>query len=98
MSCSSPRALASVTDEELVGIARDTPEAQAFLGRYPDAGAGVDRSGRVAVDFRAVGTRGVRLRVFIEAGPRASGAFLECPQGQLIQQHVADAARQGCPG
>jgi len=91
--------LEAVPDRQLLAVAQLTPEAQAFSARYPDATASIDRSGRVAVDFRSpTGGSGVRLRVFIEGPDRAGGSFFECPGAQLTQKDVADAIRRGCPG
>jgi hypothetical protein len=64
-----------VPDEEYVSIASKHPEARLFLEEYPQAEILVDRSGRLAVDFRvthhpATSTaehwEGIRLRVFID--------------------------------
>jgi hypothetical protein len=81
------------TDGELITTAEASAEAQAFLRRYPSASTSVDRSGRIAVDFR---TPVARLRVFIEAGPRVAGALLDCPGRAPIETNVAEAARAGC--
>jgi hypothetical protein len=61
----------AISDQEFIRIAQETVEAQKFLEKYPKATANVDRSGRLAVDFR-VDTPDVtdsiylRLRVFID--------------------------------
>lgn len=64
-----------VSDEEYVSIARVHHYAQAFLEKNPQAETYVDRSGRLAVDFRVTTRRvtsttqhweGIRLRVFID--------------------------------
>lgn len=81
------------TDDELIDTARRAPEAVAFLGRYPSAAVTEDRSGRVAVDFRS---QAARLRVFVERGPRAAGALLDCPGRAPIETNVLEAARAGC--
>jgi len=95
----APQSTAAMADAQLIALATNTPEAQAFFTHYPNAAPSVDRSGRVAVDFRANGgTPGVRLRVFINDDAKVDGSFLECSVGQLIQEHVAEAARKGCPG
>ncbi len=63
-----------VSDAEYVDIAREHPHARAFLERYPLAETYVDRSGRLAVDFRVdrrpvtestQSWEGIRLRVFL---------------------------------
>jgi hypothetical protein len=81
-----------VSDAEYVAIARSTPQAQAFYAKYAGVEAQVDRSARLAVDFRA---SGARLRVFIE-NDRASDAFVECPSGSVRTGDVAAAIR-ACP-
>ena len=58
-----------VTDEEYIAITNQTVEAQKFLEKYPDAFIQVDRSGRLAVDYRINGnnyTEYLRLRIFID--------------------------------
>ena len=58
-----------VTDEEYIAITNQTLEAQKFLEKYPNAFIQVDRSGRLAVDYRINGnnyTGHLRLRVFID--------------------------------
>ena len=44
-----------VTDEEYTAITNQTLEAQKFLQKYPNAFIQVDRSGRLAVDYRVNG-------------------------------------------
>ena len=41
------------SDAGYIGIARNAPQVQAFYARYGGAAESVDRSGRLAVDFRA---------------------------------------------
>ena len=58
-----------VTDEEYITITNETLEAQKFLEKYPNATIQVDRSGRLAVDYRMNGniyTEYLRLRIFID--------------------------------
>jgi len=56
-----------LTDEEYIGIANKTTEAQYFMRKYPDSTILVDRSGRLAVDYRVdVNDSYTRLRVFID--------------------------------
>ncbi len=77
-----------VSDEEYVSIARVNQDAQAFLEKYPHAETSVDRSGRLAVDFR-VSKRpvtsanqlweGIRLRVFIDPKTNEPAeTFIDC--------------------
>jgi len=81
-----------VSDAEYIAIARSSPPAQAFYARYAGVEAQVDRSGRLAVDFRAAGAR---LRVFIE-NDRVIDAFVECPHGTMRTGDVIVAIR-ACP-
>jgi hypothetical protein len=58
-----------VKDEEYIAIANQTLEAQKFLEKYPNADIQVDRSGRLAVDYRVdthLSIEYLRLRVFID--------------------------------
>jgi len=58
-----------VTDEEYITITNQTLEAQKFLEKYPNAAIQVDRSGRLAVDYRVGGhldSEYLRLRIFID--------------------------------
>ena len=80
------------SDAEYVAIARSAQQAQAFYAKYTGVQESVDRSGRLAVDFRA---GGARLRVFIENG-RVSDAFVECPAGAMRTGDVVAAIR-ACP-
>jgi hypothetical protein len=93
VSALAPDTMPGVSDTVLVATAEESAEARAFLRRYPQATATVDRSGRVAVDFRA---GSARLRVFLDSGPRVSGAVLECPDRPPIDTDVVEAARAGC--
>lgn len=60
-----------VSDAELIEIANKTPEARQFLKTYPETKIEVDRSARLAVDFRYDPDpleldEYIRLRVFID--------------------------------
>lgn len=81
-----------VSDAEYMAIARSTPPAQAFYAKYAGVQEQVDRSGRLAVDFRA---QGARLRLFIE-NDRVTDAFVECPLGAIRAGDVVAAIR-ACP-
>jgi hypothetical protein len=81
-----------VSDAEYIAIARSSPPAQAFYAKYTGVEAQVDRSGRLAVDFR---TAEARLRVFIE-NDRAAATFVECPVGTVRTGDVVAAIR-ACP-
>ena len=93
VSALEPDRMTDVSDAELIAAASESAEAQAFERRYPQARTTVDRSGRVAVEFR---TESARLRVFVERGPRVVRAVLECPDRPPIQTGVVAAARAGC--
>ena len=57
-----------VSDEAYIAITNQTLEAQRFLEKYPNAVIQVDRSGSLAVDYRANTSstqRYLRLRIFI---------------------------------
>jgi hypothetical protein len=81
-----------VSDDEYIAIARSSPPAQAFYAKYAGVEAQVDRSGRLAVDFRA---GGARLRVFIE-NDRVTDSFVECSPGAMRTGDVIAAIR-ACP-
>jgi len=87
-SDTSPRG----SDAQYIAIARGAPEAQAFYTKYGSAQESVDRSGRLAVDFRATG---VRLRIFIEK-ERVTESFVECPLGSIRPGDVVASIR-ACP-
>jgi hypothetical protein len=100
-----------VSDEEYVSIARNTPDAQAFVAKYPQAEVLVDRSGKLAVDFRmtkhpmtstAQTWEGIRLRVFIDPKTnQPAETFLQCNnklvQEQVIQYLEQYAETESCP-
>jgi hypothetical protein len=80
------------SDADYIAIARSGLPAQAFYAKFAGVDAQVDRSGRLAVDFR---TTGARLRVFIDSD-RASDSFVECPLG-TVRTGDAVAAIRACP-
>ena len=80
-----------ITDEEYIEIASQTLEAQKFLEKYPNATIWVERSGRLAVDYR-VNTNDayIRLRVLID--PKKNGPsemFLQI-NGTYIRKNIID--------
>jgi hypothetical protein len=81
-----------VSDAEYVTIAQSTPQARAFYAKYSGVQEQVDRSGKLAVDFRA---GAARLRIFIE-NDRVTDAFVECPLGTIRTGDVVAAIRD-CP-
>jgi hypothetical protein len=81
-----------MSDAEYIAIARNSSPAEAFYAKYAGVEAQVDRSGRLAVDFR---TAAARLRIFIE-NDRVADAFVECPQGTVRPGDVVAAIR-ACP-
>ncbi|GBE17905.1 hypothetical protein BMS3Abin16_00493 [archaeon BMS3Abin16] len=77
-----------VADDAYISMANQNPTAQLFLKRYPEASAYVDRSGRLAVDYRIDReidpntSHYLRLRVFIDPRTNDTGdIFLECFNG-----------------
>lgn len=92
-----------VSDEEYVSIARVHHDAQAFLEKHPQAETYVDRSGRLAVDFRVTKRpvtsttqhwEGIRLRVFID--PRTNQpteTFVQC-NDRIIKNNVRQYLEQ----
>ncbi len=100
-----------VSDAEYVFIARVNQDAQAFLEEHPQAETYVDRSGRLAVDFR-VSKRpvtsttqlweGIRLRVFIDPKTnQPTETFIDC-NSRIIRNNVRQYleqyfATQTCP-
>ncbi len=86
-----------VSDEDYIAIARADQDAKAFLEKYPQAETYVDKSGRLAVDFRVskhpmTNTtqlwEGIRLRVFID--PKTNQlmeTFIDC-NGKIINKNV----------
>jgi len=89
VACASPDATGTLTDAQLIEIARRTPEAREFDLKWPGAHADVDRSGRLAVDLRG---RPARLRQFLVNGV-AVEPFLDCPAGTMHTRDVVVAIR-----
>lgn len=100
-----------VPDEEYVSIARMHHDAKAFLEKYPQAETYVDRSGKLAVDFR-VNKRvvtsttqhweGIRLRVFIDPKKnQPTETFIQCNERIIksnLRQYLAQYfTTQTCP-
>lgn len=98
-------------DETYILVAKATHEAQTFLALFPNAEINVDRSGRLAVDFRldkwpiidsTKNWEGIRLRVFINPkNNHPQEMFIQCNtkmiQRDIIQNIKIYAARQNCP-
>ncbi|NIN98911.1 MAG: hypothetical protein GTN93_27830 [Anaerolineae bacterium] len=92
-----------VSDEEYVSIARVHPDAQAFLEKYPEAETYVDRSGRLAVDFRVTDRpvssttqhwEGIRLHVFIDPKTnQPTETFVQC-NDRIIKNNVQQYLEQ----
>lgn len=85
-----------VSDSEYLSIAQEHPDAQAFLTRHPQPGRSVDRSGGLAVDFRAIGVRSatnptrdrLRLRVLIDPDTdRPIGTLFDC-DNRIVTEDV----------
>jgi len=97
-----------ISDEEYIQIARETEEAQAFMFQFPEAKIVVDRSSKLAVDFRydqvlpastEQSWEGIRLRVFINPeSKRAEGAFIQCNdhsgQSNFVEVELIDYLEQ----
>ena len=81
-----------MSDADYIALARTAPPAEAFYAKFADVQAQVDRSGRLAVDFRG---SGARLRIFIE-NDEVADAFAECPIGTVRTGDVVAAIR-ACP-
>ena len=90
---SKPRSFynTGVSDEEYISITNQNPLAQLFIKRYPKASAYVDRSGRLAVDYRIDReidlntSHYLRLRVFIDPQTNdTSETFLQCFNGSIF--------------
>jgi hypothetical protein len=100
-----------VSDEEYISVARNTEESGAFLEKYPQAEVIVDRSSKLAVDFRmskylvtstTQNWEGIRLRVFIDPKTKQpSETFLQCDntfvKERIIQYLEQYAKTQSCP-
>lgn len=86
-----------ISDEEYVSIASKHQDAKFFLTSYPESETYIDRSGKLAVDFR-VDTKpirsttdkwkGIRLRVFIDPETRrATDTLIQC-NDMLIEEEI----------
>jgi len=82
-----------ISDEEYIEIASQTLEAQKFLEKYPNATIYVDRSGRLAVDYRVTNNlknRHLRLRIFINwRTNQPSDKFIDC-SGTYIRKNLLE--------
>jgi hypothetical protein len=89
-----------VSDEEYIRIASAAEEAQAFLNIYPDSEIYVDRSSKLAVDFRFnkhipastnQSWEGIRMRVVIDPKDKqVAGVFVDCKDNSRKQQFIED--------
>lgn len=72
-------------DEVIIDSQKDLKEVSAFLDANSDSGMfiAIDRSGRLAVDYRAEDSTGkhLRLRVFSDTQPRPLEMFADCFNG-----------------
>ncbi|MEM2139371.1 MAG: hypothetical protein QXJ74_03550 [Nitrososphaera sp.] len=69
--------------EVILANQEDLPEVRAFLDKYPDAKTNVDRSGRLAADYRVdksvdESSEYLRLRVFSDDDGNPQEMFVEC--------------------
>lgn len=87
-----------ISDEEYIGIANQTVEAQKFLERYPNSTVYVDRSGALAVDYRVTGNiqnEYLRLRIFIDwKTNQPSEKFIDC-SGTYIRENLVEYLETG---
>jgi predicted RNase H-related nuclease YkuK (DUF458 family) len=71
-------------DKLIVDNQKEMPEVKAFLMKYPDASISVDRSGKLAVDYRVDkqisgdDVRTLRLRVFAGNDARPQEVYIDC--------------------
>ena len=82
-----------VTDEEYITITNQTLEAQKFLEKYPNAVVQVDRSGRLAVDYRVGGhldSEYLRLRIFIEWRSNKPEEMFVDNSGTYIRKNILE--------
>ncbi|MFX0203982.1 MAG: hypothetical protein ACFFCW_48410 [Candidatus Hodarchaeota archaeon] len=80
-----------ISDNEYIAITNQTMEAQKFLEKYPTTTIFVDRSGRLAVDYRVDADDGyIRLRVFINPTKnKPSEMFLDI-NGTYIRKNILE--------
>ena len=89
-----------VSDEEYIRVASEAEEVQAFLSIYPKPEIYVDRSSRLAVDFRfskvtPISTNqsweGIRLRVFVDPKDKqVTDAFIDCKDNNGKQKFIEE--------
>jgi len=80
-----------ITDEEYIEIASQTLEAQKILEKYPNATIWVEKSGRLAVDYR-VNTNDayIRLRVFIDPEKNEPSEMFLQINGTYIRKNIIE--------
>jgi hypothetical protein len=97
-----------VSNEEYIRVASEIEETQTFLELFPEAEILVDRSSKLAVDYRFTLAQptttvqfweGIRLRVFINPeSKRAEGAFIQCSdhggQSNLVEEELIEYMKQ----
>jgi hypothetical protein len=82
-----------VTDKEYIIITNQTLEAQKFLENYPNAAIQVDRSGRLAVDYRVGGhldSEYLRLRIFIDWRKNKPEDMFVDNSGTYIKENIVE--------
>jgi len=82
-----------VSDEEYRAITNQTLEAQKFLEKYPNAAIQVDRSGRLAVDYRINGhidSEYLRLRIFIDWRNNKPEDMFVDNSGTYIRENIVE--------
>lgn len=88
----------SLPDSLVIGNQKNLPEVKAFLAKYPDAGVMVDRSGRLAVDYRVDkqlsnstdSIHTLRLRVFSDNLGRPQEMYVDCANDKNLQLKYDD--------
>jgi hypothetical protein len=80
-----------ISDDEYIEIASQTLEAQKFLEKYPNATTLVDRSGRLAVDYRVDADDSyIRLRVFINPKKNEPAEMFLDINGTYIHKNIIE--------
>ncbi len=86
--------LNSISDEELINKTKELDEVKIFLNKYPNANVIVDKSGKLAVDYRVDDMNSyIRLRIFIN--PLTNGVedmFIECytDKSEKVRNNIID--------
>jgi len=80
-----------VADEEYITITNQIIEAQKFLEKYPNAVIRVDRSGKLAVDYRVDHySEYLRLRIFIDWRKNKPEVMFVDNSGTYIKENIME--------